>query len=288
MDVREGRLSALQPIIQTFVSRHWTGRSWRHVGNVAWARCAIPAEADPPAAVWMVNGETSAAAWVEDGNSLEWVTTEQPEVVRHVINWFVDRFTARPLFATVLEHQAMVLGVLRDQGFIPDAGGPYFVHMWRSLTDLPAIGPLPEGFHARSMRGPADLEARVAVHRAAWHPSGMTVDRYRALMADAAYRSAFDWVIEEPGGDFAAAALLWVDPAHQAGLLEPVGTDPRYRRRGLSRAVCLAALHELRRQGGVQAVVQPRGDDDYPVPYRLYRGLGFMPVTRTVTFRRET
>ncbi len=72
---------------------------------------------------------------------------------------------------------------------------------------------------------------------------------------------------------------------NRVGLVEPVGTDPEYRRRGLARAACRAGLAALRAAGAQFALVCPRGDAGYPVPGRLYRQLGFRPVGRTVTYR---
>jgi hypothetical protein len=46
-------------------------------------------------------------------------------------------------------------------------------------------------------------------------------------------------------------------------------------------------LHALRDAGATAAVVCPRGDDAYPVPGLLYRGLGFRPGARTVTYRHS-
>jgi hypothetical protein len=42
----------------------------------------------------------------------------------------------------------------------------------------------------------------------------------------------------------------------------------------------------LRDAGAIRAVVYPRGDDAYPVARRLYFGLGFRPVARTITYGR--
>jgi hypothetical protein len=50
--------------------------------------------------------------------------------------------------------------------------------------------------------------------------------------------------------------------------------------------VSLACVHALRRAGASRAVVYARGDAAYPVPKRLYFGLGLRPVARTVTYGR--
>ena len=72
-----------------------------------------------------------------------------------------------------------------------------------------------------------------------------------------------------------------------AGFLEPVGTDPRFRGQGLAGAVCLAALARLSELGAREAMLHPRGDTAYPVPRRLYEQIGFRPVNRTRSYRRE-
>ena len=81
--------------------------------------------------------------------------------------------------------------------------------------------------------------------------------------------------------------LAWLDEKNRVGLLEPVGSAPAHRRRGLARAATLAVLHALRDAGAVSAVVRPRGDEAYPTPARLYRSLGFRPDARTVSYARS-
>jgi ribosomal protein S18 acetylase RimI-like enzyme len=66
--------------------------------------------------------------------------------------------------------------------------------------------------------------------------------------------------------------------------LEPVGTDPRFRRQGLGRAVCLAAMHALRAAGADRAVVYPTFGHGHPGAIPLYADLGFRPYARSVSY----
>jgi predicted GNAT family acetyltransferase len=88
-------------------------------------------------------------------------------------------------------------------------------------------------------------------------------------------------------GEMVASACLWLDPATGVALIEPVGCAPEHRGRGLAGAVSLAALHAARDLGATTGLVCPRGDDDYPVPGRVYRRIGFRPGPRTLTLTRE-
>jgi len=66
-----------------------------------------------------------------------------------------------------------------------------------------------------------------------------------------------------------------------------VGADPRFRRLGLGRAVCLAAMRALRAVGAREAVVYPViGGAEHPGALALYRALGFAGYARSVDFRR--
>ena len=113
----------------------------------------------------------------------------------------------------------------------------------------------PDGYRLRTV-APGDLEARVELHRIVWAPSRVTVDKLReAPDRMAILRADLDCVVEAPDGSLVAYCLAWLDDANRVGELEPVGTHPDHRRRGLASAVCRFALHRLREEGAARAIV---------------------------------
>ena len=114
-------------------------------------------------------------------------------------------------------------------------------HMTLALDDLVRT-PGPAGFEVRPVLLPDELEARVDAHRGAFAPSRVTPQSYANVVATAPYRSDLDWVAVAPDGRLAAFALVWLDERNGVAELEPVGTHPDFRRLGLARAVCAAAL----------------------------------------------
>jgi ribosomal protein S18 acetylase RimI-like enzyme len=74
-------------------------------------------------------------------------------------------------------------------------------------------------------------------------------------------------VVESPGGDFVAFCGMFYEPAHRYAYVEPVATDPDYRRMGLGKA---AVLEGIRRCGALGATVAYVGND---LP--IYRAIGF-------------
>ncbi len=82
----------------------------------------------------------------------------------------------------------------------------------------------------------------------------------------------------------AAYCLAWLDEARKTVLIEPVGTVPDHRGKGLARDVCLAALHTARALGAEIATVSPRATTPGRFRLVLYRSLGFTQVARTMHY----
>lgn len=271
--------------MQELTQRTWTPASAQHVGDLAWGRFLCTAEiADWPIALWEDDGRVVAWAWANlpDDARLQ-VDPAYPELVGEVLRWFDRVADGTPRALAILDNQESLREALLADGYECQDDPAYFTLHARSLLALP-VPRLPPGFTARSVRGTADLANRVAVHQKAWNSTRVSEQSYRDLMDTWPYRPELDWVVEAPSGEFVANCHIWYDDANRVGLIEPVGTVPAFRRRGLSRAVCLSALAALREAGAATAVVSPRGDDGYPVPQKLYRGMGFQPYARTRTY----
>ncbi|MFI6515300.1 GNAT family N-acetyltransferase [Spirillospora sp. NPDC050679] len=273
--------------MQALTQRVWSPASPHHVGDLAWGRFMYTArQTDWPIALWESEGEVVAWAWAHLPDDLRLqVAPEHPGLLAEILSWFDGLAGGGPRQISPLDAQTDLRDALVRHGYEPQDRAPFFAYHSHDLRGLPEPA-LPEGFTARAVRGEEDLEQRVAVHQAAWNSTGVTAESYRAVMAAWPYRRSLDWVVEAPDGRFAANCLVWYDDLHRVGLIEPVGTRPEYRRLGLARAVCTAALRALAEAGGERAIVYPRGDADYPVPQVLYRGMGFRPYARTRAYRK--
>jgi GNAT superfamily N-acetyltransferase len=270
-----GVYADLLPQLQAVATRLWRPTTWQHAGQLAWNGAF--ADTPTPAAVW----DGAAFGWLESPDSLELaVDPAQPQLVDDVVGWALAR-AAGPFTTTVTEADtALVHGLVRHGFAIQD--GPFFSQLTLDLDGLPSM-PAPTGYDVRAVRSD-ELEARAACHRAAWSdstPSSMTAERYRRVTEAASYCRELDVVVEAADGSLVASALVWL--AGEAALVEPVGCVPAYRGRGLAGAATLAALTAARKYGARVGLVRPRGDEAYRVPARLYRALGFRPVTRSLT-----
>lgn len=155
----------------------------------------------------------------------------------------------------------------------------------RDLDGL-EVPPLPDGFRFITMQDSGDVDAFVLGHRAAWESNDLTPEKYEIVMSMWPYRRDLDVAVQAPDGGLVARAIAWFDEGNAIAELEPVGTDPRYRQRGLGAACNLFAMQQARDSGATSMMVGCRGDDNYPVPRKLYQSVGFKAISRDVAYRK--
>lgn len=250
-----------------------------HVGDVAWWMYSHLNKLDEVRVrLWPEGGECVAWAWLYKERTLDTlVHHDRPELLDDVLAWA----DAPTVYTSEAEHEKIarleVNGYARSDESVMN-------HMVRALEEEIPEPKLPDGYVLRTVR-PEDLERRVEVHRAAFAPSRVVVESYARLQLEWPYRADLDHVVEAPDGSFAAFCIAWLDAENRSGLLEPVGTHPDHRRRGLATAVCLGAIRSLRALGAETAVI---GSEDPSPGEAVYEGIGFRTVTRHVPYGKKT
>jgi ribosomal protein S18 acetylase RimI-like enzyme len=250
-----------------------------HVGDLAWARHQhVGREGEWRIRLWERESEVVGWGWLELPGELDLHThpAHRRELVPEIVAWAAAE-ADEELRVSAFERDEATMKALAGGGFSPIAEGAFDVLALPLDERLPEPE-LPAGFRLRHLEVEADLDRRVAVHRAAYHPSRVTEESYANVTAAWPYRRELDWVVEAPDGRFASFCLAWLDDATAVGELEPVGTDPEFGRRGLARAVSLGALRALAAHGADTAVVYA----GHPAASALYRGLGFRTIGRRV------
>ncbi len=76
--------------------------------------------------------------------------------------------------------------------------------------------------------------------------------------------------VVSPEGNYVAHCGMWYRPDDSYCYVEPVATDPEYRKMGLGKAVVLEAIRRCGRLGAKQAVVASR--------QQFYYNIGFTPI----------
>lgn len=278
--------------MQSLTRRLWGGASRWHIGELVWFRYQHPGRATQwRTALWEEGTEVAAWAWAKQPGLLDLhLDPARPGLADQVLEWFEDLALGPERTVTVLDSETGLIEALRRRGYREEDGSAFFVHMRRDLADLPEPR-VPEGYTLRRVCGEDDAAARARVHRAAFTlagrpPPAIGAEDYRRIMRSWPYRAELDWLVEAPDGGPAAFCLVWLDEHHRVAALEPVGTAPGHRRRGLAGAAALAALRTARDLGARTARVCARGDSGAPAARAAYASLGFTPFARNVSFVR--
>jgi mycothiol synthase len=158
---------------------------------------------------------------------------------------------------------------------------------WDDVCERPLDGSLPAavppGFVLRSAE-PADAgglaEARNTSFGDDW-----TGALYRdEVMAKPGYDPAREIVAVAPDRRIAAFTVYWMDSRNRTGHFEPVGTHAAFRRRGLARAVMVAAMARMVDAGMTTVTVNHNAENG--AARRLYESLGFRKTHVTYGYRR--
>jgi predicted N-acetyltransferase YhbS len=180
--------------------------------------------------------------------------------------------------ARSVEDRALALALERH-GFVqtPSTGGV----MTRSLEQI-AAPVLPAGYRLGWVESREQVLGRIEAQRAAFAPSDFILERYERVRRTWPYRPTLDRIVLAENDEVVAFCTAWLDEENGAGLLEPVGTHPAHQQRGLARAVCLDALHQLRAAGARTAQV----GFGSPAGQATYRSVGFELSATDLVYRR--
>jgi len=149
-------------------------------------------------------------------------------------------------------------------------------------TPFPEIS-LPEGFRLKSLEEDNDLpKLNRVMFRGFNHgnepPDDCLEDR-KFMQAAPNYRKDLNIVVEAPDGNFVSYCGMWYEPVNRVAYVEPVCTDPDYRRKGMAGA---AVLESIRRCGELGATVAYVG-----TILPVYLSIGFKQIFNTSVWQRK-
>jgi GNAT superfamily N-acetyltransferase len=278
------------PALLTFASEATRLRAplraaW-HPGDIVWGlKPAFGAAADLYAV--SVEDQVAAALWFEGPGDLRLEVLPDHEYrVAELVGWAEGRTRAANLDLTVFDGDRRRQHALAGLGF--ERRGPEGVQFDLTLASMREGPSPPPGLRLRDGVG-IDPDARSASHRDAWNAldhiglpsarSGFTTDVYRSLLDAPVYDPWLDIVLQAPNGRLVANCIVWADPASGVGVVEPVGTHPDFRGRGLAGVVIAEGLRRLRALGLSTARI---GTAHFNAPaIAAYAAMGFDQVDRS-------
>jgi GNAT superfamily N-acetyltransferase len=179
------------------------------------------------------------------------------------------------MHAFVHEEDAQFLELVMKRGYQEEPQATRPLYRFDTPEPFPSIT-LPEGFRLTSLAEECDW---AKVHRALWrgfdHPADppMTdedLEDRRRMCDTPSGRRDLKIAVSAPNGEFVAFCGMFYEPTHKYAYVEPVATDPDYRRLGLGKA---AVLEGIRRCAVLGSRIAYVGSDQ-----RFYTSLGFRKV----------
>lgn len=193
------------------------------------------------------------------------------------------------LDASCRDDDVQRLAFLERHGFVME--DIRSLHMVRSLNEPIPSPQLPAGFRIRPVAGEQEVDALVALHRAAFGTENMTVDERLAMMRVPEYASGLDLLVVGPDGKLAAYCMCTISEeenertGRQEGYTDPVATHPDYQRLGLAQALLLTGCHELKQRGMETAVL---GTSSQNIPMqRTAEAVGFQVQSTKLWFAKQ-
>lgn len=131
----------------------------------------------------------------------------------------------------------------------------------------------PKGFEIRSIRGRSDYDQLMSATRLVFgHGEWLNAELYEGITRRSFYKQDLDLVAVTPDGTFASFCTFRIDPISRITSLEPMGTLPNYRRRGLAKALIYEGLERSMKYNPSLFYI---GAADTPAANRLYDSVGF-------------
>lgn len=221
-----------------------------------------------------------------DSEIIDWASQRLLEVSR-------ERKLPAKLYFRTRDHDAYGRGVFEENGYQIVR---YGYRMSRPLNEPIPEPQFPEGFTLIHSRGQEDAERWVEMFNQSfidhWNHHPATVESHEHWLTSPKYKPDQDLIAVAPDGTFAAFCFCGIDPDDNArtnrsdGWIHILGTRRGYRRIGLGKAMLLAGLHRLKRDGmntaklGVDAE-NPTG------ALGLYERTGFKKDTTSVSYCKD-
>ena len=272
---RERDLAAILSLVGRSRERRDPGAIF-HPGGLQWwlrrlgrARFDVPVLSDPVGVVGFA---------LRDGSDVIVQADPEHSAARAELLAWIEARTRETnhdeLLLSVVEDDGDLQGAALARGYEPtESYGYELVH--DDLGRDPGPPELPPGFQIISLT-PALTEAYIELHRAAWsrpdRPS--TYDRHQHDLVTAMPDFRYDLVpiVATSDGKLAAYCMSWWDARSAAVEIEPLGTHPDFRRKGLARAI---VREVLRRSWMIRAkYVLVWGTSENPEAKALYLSAG--------------
>jgi GNAT superfamily N-acetyltransferase len=235
--------------------------------------------------LWESSGDLIGAVFFESPTDAMLVSDPAyPALIEPMLDWAEARYRTKgadqPLMIEALESNVARCDLMMARGY--NLFPHYFIHRHKPL-DPRVIEPvkLPPGFSIKRIETEEDdhlcRQAGLEVFK-----RGGTAEQDEFLKQAPSYVPDLHLLVWSDQHEVAAFCSLWIDPINHYAEFEPVGTVPRFQKRGLGSALLAYAHNRLRDKGCPLATVQSWSASDGA--NKLYQAAGLLPKDKQLNW----
>lgn len=109
------------------------------------------------------------------------------------------------------------------------------------------------------------------------HEGSADLNGYLLTVNAPHFRKDTTFIVEAENGDYCCYGSVWLDEKLKYAYLEPLSTVPRYRRKGLAKALIAEAINRTHKQGAAYMI----GGSN-----KFYFDIGFEPVYQIIWYKK--
>jgi GNAT superfamily N-acetyltransferase len=241
--------------------------------------------------VWEDNGEIVGVATYDTrlGDSYCMTLPQYAFLKKEMLLYAKDNLAAEPGKSTVVisDHDLFFQNIAADLGYIGTQGKEYDAAFYLEKTST--AYELPEGFRVTTMKETYDLYQYLRVLWKGFNHelNGEGLFQYTKEKEEAAHQEMvrpnvdlnLKVAVVAPDGNFVSYCGMWYDPRAGFAVIEPVATDPEYRKKGMGKA---AVLEGIRRVGELGAKVAYVGSSQ-----QFYYSIGLRPYATSSIWQKK-
>jgi len=186
--------------------------------------------------------------------------TLQREMLEYATENLWDEFKiGNAVHAYLDEDDCAFHAIAESLGFVKLSSDQAEVTTCLKTIDLPAEIPMPDGIEIIGLDEDDDVrKVHRVMHRGFNHegePPEDELEGPRWKLSAPGVRKDLTVVARANDGSFVSFCGMWIDPTNRVAYVEPVATDPDYRRQGLGTAVVLEGVRRCAAEGAAIAYV---------------------------------
>jgi ribosomal protein S18 acetylase RimI-like enzyme len=235
--------------------------------------------------LWENNGELIGAVSFESPTDAALIgDPAHPELDIALLDWveghYREKNAEQPLMIEVMESNITRRDLLQARGYTVAAG--HFIHRHKPLepNEIEPVN-LPPGYSIQPLETEQDLRLYPEVVQSVFGRHA-TFEEDEFLKDAPSYTPDLHLAVWSDQREIAAFCTLWIDPVNHYAEFEPVGTAPRFQKRGLGSALLAYAHNRLREKGCPLATVQAWSTSEGA--NKLYHAAGLLPKDRQLNW----